>query len=155
MTAILDAIRRLEAAHERGEIDEDEYHDVRRSVMNIVEDAEEVDLDAPEYDTDIITDEPPYSEVAQIALLAGLGFITCMGLATWFIGDVMAAFTVSLGLFTAATIGVAHRMGLIEEPLNEFFARSDDDEEEDGADPQDADDEVLLDDSLPENRARG
>ena len=108
MTAVLQEIRRLEAAQERGEIDASDMQRLRDALTDLVEDADEIDPD-----TDLAPPphlSGPLPDLWQICLLVIAGFTLLTLFGTWVIGDIWIAITLSVTLLAALTIRAFHNL---------------------------------------------
>ena len=119
MTTILDAIRNLDAARARGEIDETEFRDVRKAVMSLIEDAEVIEPDI----TDMVVEptkaeEPEENEPRPIEArdlwLFRAGLLVCLIIAlSWVFADETVAFTLATAGLAVVVIRAAQ---IAEEP---------------------------------------
>ena len=98
MTAILHEIRRLEAAHARGDMTADELEDAKDRLVDTVEEA---DLQP----TDNATSAPiPRRALFDLILLAMLAAGACMVIATYVFGDLTLALTLTVTLMAAIAV---------------------------------------------------
>lgn len=151
MQGIRDELRRLDEAREKGAISDETYKELRRQIMDLVEEAQVVVTQAAGagYDWDALaerveqetpaqtgtgTETGPNSEGAGprprpeprrrermsdttfFCSAAVLAFVICLGALGLILGDLMAGFTITLGLFAAGLIWAGHRLGLLEPP---------------------------------------
>lgn len=136
MSGIRDELRRLEEARDKGAISEETYSSLRRQIMDLVEEAqvvvaqsagsgydwdslaEEVDAqpEAPVADSGQPRPRERMSDTAFICSATFLAFVICLGVTSLALGDLMAGFTITLGLFAVALIWAAHHFGLLEPP---------------------------------------
>lgn len=105
MTAVLEEIRRLEAARLRGDIKHDEFRRLRASLLAAIEDAEIVE--APRADPDP-TGPAPQLWVLAFALGAAAGIFTLV--AGWLIGDATLALTLAATLLAAVAVAAYRRL---------------------------------------------
>ncbi len=100
MTAILDEIRRLEAAKNRGELSPAEYAAAKSRLMETVEDA---DTGTPAV---IAQDPGPAKPIRAFDVITFLiiASFACLGIATLILGDLMLAITLTLTLLAAFTV---------------------------------------------------
>lgn len=116
MTTILDAIRNLDAARARGEIDETEFRDVRKAVMSLIEDAEVIEPDTDDIvvePTEVEENEPRPIEARDLWLF-GAGLLVCLIIAlSWVFADETVAFTLATAGLAVVVIRAAQ---IAEEP---------------------------------------
>ena len=105
MTAVLDEIRRLEAAEKRGDISTGEMRAAKARLMNAIEDANAPQpAEPPRSDTE----QPPKPKSAIVLwhiifFCFGLAGI-CTAIATLILGDLSLALTITVTLLAAFTI---------------------------------------------------
>ena len=100
MTAILDDIRRLDAAHARGELSAVDLAAEKAKLFEAIPDAENVFSDAP-------AREPPrrvQSRLGQTLLLCVFVLTLCAGTTIVLTGDLMLAMTLSITVLAALTV---------------------------------------------------
>ncbi|MEP1962441.1 hypothetical protein [Tateyamaria sp.] len=100
MTAILDGMHRLDAAHKRGEINAIDLAAAKARLLDSVPDA-----DAPET---AVFDEPPPREkrtgIGPTLLLCTLVMTICVGAAMLLTGDIMLSTTLAITVLAAMTV---------------------------------------------------
>ena len=96
MTAILEEIRRLDAAKQRGDLTEGEYNSAKAKIVSAVEEADV----APS----AIAPPRPSFRVFDIVLLCAIATFACVGLATILFGDLTLALTLAVTILAAFTI---------------------------------------------------
>lgn len=136
MSGIREELRRLEEARDKGAISEETYANLRRQIMDLVEEAQVVvtqtagsaydwdslaaEVDAQEDTSAAETSRPRprerMSDTAFICSATFLAFVICLGVTSIALGDLMAGFTITLGLFAIALIWAAHHFGLLDPP---------------------------------------
>lgn len=100
MTAILDDIRRLDAAHARGEINAVDLAAAKANLFEAIPDVSDVYLDAQ------VREPPPRtpSRLGQTLLLCIFVLTLCAGATMLLTGDLMLAMTVSITILAALTV---------------------------------------------------
>ncbi|MEL6452291.1 MAG: hypothetical protein AAFQ19_13615 [Pseudomonadota bacterium] len=100
MTAILDGIRRLDAAHARGEISAVDLAAAKAELMDTVPEADEAPVPPP------ITATPPraHARLGQTLLLCVFVLVLCAGTTVLLTGDLMLAMTLSITVLAALTV---------------------------------------------------
>lgn len=102
MPNILDEIRRLEEAQRRGEVDAAEVAKLRREILSMVEEAEEVAPSEPPEDR-----PRPQSKLIWDGALVGTALVLLTLLVTWLSGDLGIALTLSVTLLAGIIIHAA------------------------------------------------
>ena len=100
MTAILDDIRRLDAAHARGELNAIDLAAEKAKLFEGIPDADDVHVGAP-------AREPPrraQSRLGQTLLLCVFVLTLCAGATILLTGDLMLAMTLSITVLAALTV---------------------------------------------------
>ena len=100
MTAILDDIRRLDAAHARGDMSAVELAAEKARLFEAIPDAEDIQVAPP-------SREPPrrtHARLSQTLLLCLFVLTLCAGTTLLLTGDVMLAVTVSITVLAALTV---------------------------------------------------
>lgn len=100
MTAILDDIRRLDAAHARGELSAVDLAAEKAKLIEAIPDADDVYVDTP-------IREPTarvQSRLGQTLLLCVFVIALCAGATVLLTGDLMLAMTVSITVLAALTV---------------------------------------------------
>ncbi|MEL6566583.1 MAG: hypothetical protein AAFQ59_19225 [Pseudomonadota bacterium] len=102
MTAILDDIRRLDAAHARGDISAVELAAAKAQLMDSIPD---VTPDA-EAEAEATRDEPPAPRhgVVPILMFCGVMLVVCAGTALLLTGDLLLSATLAITVLAAFTI---------------------------------------------------
>ena len=103
MTSVLEEIRRLDEARDRGEIDETTYLSVRRTITDLIEDADVVDEIVPD-------DDPAFDQLWSNGLWIAAGFLIAVGLGGWLIGDFMMALTLSVAVLALFITRAAQKL---------------------------------------------
>ncbi|WP_299367366.1 SHOCT domain-containing protein [uncultured Tateyamaria sp.] len=103
MTAILDDIRRLDAAHARGEISAVDLAAAKADLFEAIPDADDIEIDAPD-----TTPPPPVtlSRLSQTLLLCLFVLTLCAGATLLITGDLMLAATLSITILAAMTVAL-------------------------------------------------
>jgi hypothetical protein len=106
MTAILEEIRKLDAARERGEIGYSDFALKRKRLLESVEDAQFVGEEhTPDPEEDAPRQPPiPGVDLWLMALVLMGGFTVCTALVTWLVGDITLALTASVTLLAALCV---------------------------------------------------
>ena len=100
MTAILDDIRRLDAAHARGDISAIDLAAEKAKLFEAIPDANDTYVEAP-------AREPPrrvQSRLGQTLLLCIFVLTLCAGATMLLTGDIMLAMTLSITVLAALTV---------------------------------------------------
>lgn len=100
MTAILDDIRRLDAAHARGEINTVDLAAAKAKLFESVPDADETVATAPAR----ATRHRPAGRLGQTLLLCIFVLTLCAGTTLLLTGDLMLAMTLSITVLAALTV---------------------------------------------------
>ena len=101
MTAILDEMRRLDAAHARGEIGTVELAAAKAELMDSIPDAAE---DAPPEHDPIPLPPPTRPGIGEALLLCTLILTVCVGAALLLTGDIMLSATLAITVLAAFTV---------------------------------------------------
>ena len=96
MTAILDELRRLDAAKSRGELSPAEYASAKAKLMSGIEDADVEVAPAPQ--------RPHNFKMFDVVLSCAMATLACVGTATLLFGDLTLALTLAVTLLAAFTI---------------------------------------------------
>lgn len=102
MTAILDDIRRLDAAHARGELNAVDLAAEKAKLFEAIPDADDVYVEAP-------AREPPrqvHSRLGQTLLLCVFVLTLFAGATMLLTGDLMLAMTLSITVLAALTVAL-------------------------------------------------
>jgi hypothetical protein len=100
MTAILDDIRRLDAAHARGEISAVALAAAKADLMDSVPDASE----PARRHTEPTAAKPKRAGVGQALLFCALVLMVCVGVALLLTGDIMLSLTLAITVLAAFTV---------------------------------------------------
>ncbi|KIC50021.1 hypothetical protein [Tateyamaria sp. ANG-S1] len=106
MTAILDDIRRLDAAHARGELSAVDLAAEKAKLFEAIPDADDVYVAAP-------AREPPrrtQSRLGQTLLLCIFVLTFCAGATMLLTGDLMLAMTLSVTVLAALTVALFRQL---------------------------------------------
>lgn len=112
MTAVLDELRRLNAARQRGDITDREFSRIRASLENDVEDARVIDgttvpaTGNPQPDAAL----PPEANLWHIILFVVLVFTVGTAFVAWLISDVTIALTLAATLLAAISVHAAQKL---------------------------------------------
>ncbi|MEO1789672.1 MAG: hypothetical protein AAFR34_08205 [Pseudomonadota bacterium] len=100
MTAILDDIRRLDAAHARGDISAVELAAAKAQLMDSIPDV------TPDTEAEATRDEPPAPRhgVVPILMFCGVMLVVCAGTALLLTGDLLLSATLAITVLAAFTI---------------------------------------------------
>ncbi|MEL7132983.1 MAG: hypothetical protein AAF822_12910 [Pseudomonadota bacterium] len=100
MTAILDDIRRLDAAHARGDISAVELAAAKAQLMDSIPDV------TPDAEAEATRDEPPAPRhgVVPILMFCGVMLVVCAGTALLLTGDLLLSATLAITVLAAFTI---------------------------------------------------
>ncbi|MEL7125867.1 MAG: hypothetical protein AAGK30_06535 [Pseudomonadota bacterium] len=100
MTAILDDIRRLDAAHARGDISAVELAAAKAQLMDSIPDV------TPDAGAEATRDEPPAPRhgVVPILMFCGVMLVVCAGTALLLTGDLLLSATLAITVLAAFTI---------------------------------------------------
>jgi len=102
MTAILDDMRRLDAAHARGEISAVDLAAAKADLIDAVPEADAEPPPAP--DTAAQHQRPKRAGVGQTLLLCALILTVCVGAALLLTGDLMLSLTLAITVLAAFTV---------------------------------------------------
>ncbi len=97
MTAVLEEIRQLEAAHARGDLSEGDLQAAKASLMDAIEEADAIRHE------DGASNAPP-SHIWHALLFSLAGLVVVTGLGTVLLGDFSLALTVAVTLLAALTV---------------------------------------------------
>ncbi len=97
MTAILEEIRRLEAAHNRGELSKNELATAKSRLMARIEEA---DVEPPPANTGAA----PSRVVFDVVMFCMIGAAVCVLLGTFIFGDLTLALTLTITLVAALAV---------------------------------------------------
>ncbi|WP_299044523.1 hypothetical protein [uncultured Tateyamaria sp.] len=100
MTAILDDIRRLEAAHARGELSAVDLAAKKAKLFEAIPDADDVYVEAPAR----VPPRRAQSRLGQTLLLCLFVLTLCAGTTIVLTGDLMLATTLSITVLAALTV---------------------------------------------------
>lgn len=100
MTAIMDEIRRLEAAHARGDLTAVQLQAAKAALVSDIEDANDTKAQLP----DEGKPELPKSALFDIVLFCVLATVACIVIATLLFGDLTLAITLAATLLAAFTV---------------------------------------------------
>ena len=100
MTAILDDIRRLDAAHARGDISAVELAAAKAQLMDSIPDV------TPDAEAEATRDAPPAPRhgVVPIQKICGVMLVVCAGTALLLTGDLLLSATLAITVLAAFTI---------------------------------------------------
>ena len=98
MTAILDEIRRLEAARMRGALTDAQFESAKERLMASIE---EDNADAP---PPVPAPTPKSFRVFDVVMFCLISTMLCIALGTFLFGDLMLAITLAVTLLAAFTI---------------------------------------------------
>ena len=104
MTAVLEKLRRFDAARRRGDISDSEFAEIRAALENSIEEATVVSTTAP---------PPPVQkdgEVWHMVIVMVLIFVMGTALATLIVGDLTLALTLAATLLAAFTVHAFTKM---------------------------------------------
>ncbi|WP_299552153.1 SHOCT domain-containing protein [uncultured Tateyamaria sp.] len=101
MTAILDDIRRLDAAHARGEINAVDLAAAKSKLFEAVPDADEITVHAT---ARTVPRRPPAARLGPTLLLCIFVLTLCAGSTLLLTGDLMLAMTLSITVLAALTV---------------------------------------------------
>ena len=110
MPRVLDELKRLEEAHARGDIPAEKLAQLRRDLLDIVEEAE-------------VSTEPPEPAPTQQGISWRAGFVTVSGLTvltafvSWLTEDVALALTLSATLLAGLVINAARQIAAEEQAM--------------------------------------
>lgn len=99
MTSILDDIRRLDAAHARGEISTIDLAAAKAELIDAVPDAGE-----PEHIDARIEPPRPRAGIGPILLLCAFVLTICVGVTLLLTGDIMLSATLGITVLAAVTV---------------------------------------------------
>ncbi len=99
MTAILDDIRRLDAAHARGEISAIDLAAAKARLINAVPDAAEPARDTPRAERKKVR-----TGIGPTLLLCAFVLTVCVGAALLLTGDIMLSATLGITVLAAVTV---------------------------------------------------
>ena len=102
MTAILDDIRRLDAAHARGEITAVDLAAAKADLFEAIPDADDIEIDAADAAPPPVT----LSRLSQTLLLCLFVLTLCSGATLLITGDLMLAATLSITILAAMTVAL-------------------------------------------------
>ncbi|APX13420.1 hypothetical protein [Tateyamaria omphalii] len=106
MTAILDDIRRLDAAHARGELNAVDLAAEKAKLFEAIPDVDDVLVETP-------AREPParvQSRLSQTLLLCIFVLTLCAGTTLVLTGDIMLAMTLSITVLAALTVALFRQL---------------------------------------------
>lgn len=106
MTAILDDIRRLDAAHARGELSAVDLAAEKAKLFEDIPDAEDVYVEPPAREAPRRTQ----SRLGQTVLLCIFVLTLCAGTTVVLTGDLMLAMTLSITVLAALTVALFRQL---------------------------------------------
>ncbi len=104
MTAILDDMRRLDAAHARGELTTVELTAAKAELMDSIPDVTPNDPVEPDLIEESEADLPTHSSIGQMLLLCTLILTICAGAALLLTGDLLLSATLAITVLAAFTV---------------------------------------------------
>ena len=118
MTAVLDELRRLNAARQRGDITEREFSLIRASLENDVEDARVIEgtlvsktaATQPDKSPDTASDSLPEANLWHIFVFMLLVFTVGTAFIAWLINDVTIALTLAATVLAAISVHAAQKL---------------------------------------------